>query len=199
MLSSPSPSIDSSNALWQWLSQGTDQPLTPAVREDLPLEEERFLRFHLNADETALLSLKSIQEVSQIPRRGVLPVPEVAPAVLGVANCRGALLWLVDLPRLLGVESSPTLPTDPSTTLRALPTVAPFLHTITITAESQSVGLVVPLVLDLESYDPRQIHPATAELVPTHLLPFLEGSLLSSGSPVLSARAVLETLQMQPI
>lgn len=184
--------VSSSNSASQTLgAAGTYAIASPAIAS--PVDAQRFLRFSLNEATTALLPLDSIQEVSQIPYRGLLPVPEMPDAVLGVASCRGAIVWLVELAKLIGVVAQPeSSGLEPSRQLASF-----LLQTITIHAEGQSLGLVVPGVMDIEHHDAQSLRPPHADLFPAHLVPFLAGYLDESCSPVLSASALIETLQMQ--
>ncbi|NJM56978.1 MAG: chemotaxis protein CheW [Synechococcales cyanobacterium RU_4_20] len=190
-------------SLTDWMNQGTGVASSNSVSRTLgvagthaianPVDAQRFLRFSLNEATTALLPLDSIQEVSQIPYRGLLPVPEMPDAVLGVASCRGAIVWLVELAKLIGVVAQPEFSgLEPSRQLASF-----LLQTITIHAEGQSLGLVVPCVMDIEHHDAQSLRPPHADLFPAHLVPFLAGYLDESCSPVLSASALIETLQMQ--
>ena len=178
-------------AIQAWLSQGSSTSAAAPVQEEA-IEERRFLRFALGEAtdaETALLPLDSIQEVSQISQQALLPVPGVPNAVLGVANCRGTILWLVELTQLLGQ------PSLAQTREAHRPSAIHFFHTLTIQAGEQRIGLVVPRVMDIESFDAKAFRAPTADLFPSYLLPFLAGYL--QRSPVLSASALLENLQMQ--
>ncbi len=179
-----------------WLNQGS-QAVQSAISaidsSEAATDEQRFLRFVMAGSETALLPLESIHEVSQIPSRGILPVPEMPDAVLGIANCRGAILWMVDLATFLGLN----IPTSSTETASILPQKSLSLHTITVHAAGQSIGLVVPAVMDIEAHDTQSLQSPNAELFPAHLVPFLAGYLDRTCSPVLSAEALIENLQMQ--
>lgn len=181
--------------LAQWLSQAdrivqSSKGLPP----ESSVDEKRFLRFRLGGNETALLALDSIQEVLQIRKQAVLRVPEVAAPVLGVANCRGSILWLVDLGLLLGLNIAPSDRPDPP--WHPLDPSEQVLNTITIQAAGQCLGLVVPQVIDLETQDTAQIQPPNADLFPLLLMPWLAGYVTPSCSPILSATALIEQLQM---
>ncbi len=53
-----------------------------------------------------VLPLSSIQEVISLNYGEVCPIPGVCPAMLGVVNQRGKLLWVLDLGDLLKIPSS---------------------------------------------------------------------------------------------
>jgi len=185
-----------SAGLAQWLSQGGEAAIAlPNAAVGAAVEEQRFLRFSLQGHESALLPLSSIQEVLQVPKRGLLRVPGMPGSILGVSNCRGSVLWMVDLALLLGLETAPTGAL--AQPWQALSRVQQSLNTITIQAAGESLGLVVPKVMDIETHASQQIQPPSADLFTAQLLPFLAGYLARSCSPVFSASALIEHLQLQ--
>jgi positive phototaxis protein PixI len=193
------PSDSFAAGLMDWLNQGPGPdpgqgfvPVTP----EAAIAELRLLRFQLQGNETALLPLGSIQEVLQVPKQGLLRVPGMATSVLGVASSRGAILWMVDLALLLGLEASPKAAIAPQP-WQPLNRSQQSLSTITIQAAGESLGLVVPQVMDIETHAATLIQPPSADLFSSQLMPFLEGYLTRSCSPVLSASALIEHLQLQ--
>ncbi len=182
--------------LQTWLNQGNSDsqgsntnPVAAAV------EEQRLLRFYLQGNESALLPISSIQEVLQVPKLGLLRVPGMPRSILGVSNCRGSILWMVDLALLLGLETAPT--SSAAQPWQALNRAQQSLNIITIQAAGESLGLVVPKVMDIETHATQQIQPPSADLFSSQLLPFLAGYLTRSCSPVFSASALIEHLQLQ--
>ena len=182
--------------LKNWLNQGNDTGQNHSANAAVPtVEEQRLLRFSLQGNESALLPLDSIQEVLQVPKRGLLRVPGMPRSILGVSNCRGSILWMVDLALLLGLETAPTA--SAAQPWQALNRAQQSLNTITIQAAGESLGLVVPKVMDIETHANNQIQPPSADLFSSQLLPFLAGYLTRSCSPVFSASALIEHLQLQ--
>jgi positive phototaxis protein PixI len=51
----------------------------------------------------ALIEIESVSELIDIPLDRVVPMPHLPPAVKGIYNWRGEILWIVDLAMLLGV------------------------------------------------------------------------------------------------
>lgn len=182
--------------LTHWLNQGNSDSSANSANAAVPaVEEQRLLRFVLQGNESALLPLDSIQEVLQVPKRGLLRVPGMPRSVLGVSNCRGSILWMVDLAMLLGLETAPSA--SAAQPWQRLNSAQQSLNTITIQATGESLGLVVPEVMDIETHATRQIQPPSADLFSSQLLPFLAGYLTRSCSPVFSASALIEHLQLQ--
>jgi positive phototaxis protein PixI len=65
---------------------------------------EMFLRFKLDNQTTAVVPMQQTQEALVLPSERVSVVPNLPASVLGLFNRRSSLLWLVDLPQLLGLE-----------------------------------------------------------------------------------------------
>jgi positive phototaxis protein PixI len=60
------------------------------------------LSFHLTPTTQALISAHECLEVLTIPIAQVVAIPNMPPAVMGVANWRGEVLWLLDVAYWLG-------------------------------------------------------------------------------------------------
>ncbi len=65
---------------------------------------EMFLRFALDRHTTAVVPMHQTQEALVLPSERVSTIPNLPSCVLGLFNRRSSLLWLVDLPELLGLE-----------------------------------------------------------------------------------------------
>jgi positive phototaxis protein PixI len=66
----------------------------------------QFLRFSLQPGLTALIEIERVMELVNIPIDRVVPMPHLPPAVRGVYNWRGEILWIVDLAILLGIGAT---------------------------------------------------------------------------------------------
>jgi chemotaxis signal transduction protein len=200
--------------LSDWLRQGLDRniaeflqfPTRELAGSALPeAEQSQFLRFYFNSNEAALLPLEGIKEVLKVPVTAILPVPQMPPSVIGVYNCRGTILWLVDLGKQVGfggiAESgwhrfaqSP----NPAGAMRSPFNLARQLLTvIVVEIEHQTLGLVVPNVLDIEQHPLQHMQPPAADLFAPGLLPFIQGLLARSGTPVLSLSALMHDSTLQ--
>jgi chemotaxis signal transduction protein len=176
-------------SLTSWVNQGLeldlpDQATISALEP--PIEQRRFLRFYLTATEVALLPLNSIQEIVKVPITEILPVPHMPDCIAGIYNWRGEMLWLVDVAQQLGFASCLAQNQDWKT-----------MTMIVLKPEHKSIGIVVPQSLDIESHSLQQIHPPTIGLFPAKLLPFMQGYLLSSTSPILNAKALIHDPRLQ--
>lgn len=203
---------DDSSSISDWLSQGQTVVQLETVEEAIPpdSEVEKFLRFQFSPEITALLPLASVKEMLRIPVEEILPVPDMPDCVLGIHNCRGEMLWLVDLDIQIGLFSLKQNTLDSQ--LLALPTSNVLtkslallleeasgrtLTAIAIEADDKSVGIVVPQVVDIEVHKPEALQTPSPGLFHPGLLPFIQGYLTSSSSPVLDAKALIQDSQLQ--
>jgi positive phototaxis protein PixI len=179
------------------MSSGS-QALSPdplsTTQSELEEPELRYLKFLLNTQEIALLSLSSIQEVLKIPIAEVLPVPHMPACVLGIFNCRGEMLWVVDLALQLGILPEEGITND-SPFLRAN---LQFLNTIVVRSGKTFVGFVVSHIEDIESHSSSHLQTSHfTTLFPSHLSPFMQGYLRRSSLPILDANALMQDHSLQ--
>jgi positive phototaxis protein PixI len=146
--------------------------------------EQKFLRFYFNAEATALLPLTAIKEVLKVPVAGILPVPHMPDCIFGLYNCRGEMLWIADLGQQLGFPSS--------LGRGALPTTLTVIVLQKDAAAVRTLAVMVPQVSSIETHSLKQLQPPDPELFAGHLLPFMQGYLARSSSPVLQASALIQ-------
>jgi positive phototaxis protein PixI len=65
---------------------------------------QRFLSFSITADTQAMLPTEQLAEILSLSPSQIAPIPEMPPAVMGVCNWRGGILWLIDLADWLGLK-----------------------------------------------------------------------------------------------
>ena len=65
---------------------------------------EMFLRFQLDSQTSAVVPMLQTQEAIVLPASRVSVIPNLPSPVMGLFNRRSSLLWLVDLPEILGLE-----------------------------------------------------------------------------------------------
>ncbi len=149
------------------------------LEDPLPAETgERLLRFPLGQEDSALLPLAQIAEIFRVNVEEILPVPEMPSCVLGIFNWRGEMLWLIDLDQLLGYL--------PLSLMAATPMA------IVVQSNSQSLGLVVSQVNDIELHDLQKLTNAAIGLFPPKLLPFVLGALPEGSGTVLNVTAITQ-------
>jgi positive phototaxis protein PixI len=64
-----------------------------------------FLKFQLDRQTSAVVPMLQTQEAIVLPAGRISVIPNLPAPVLGLFNRRSSLLWLVDLPEILGLES----------------------------------------------------------------------------------------------
>ena len=65
---------------------------------------DMFLRFQLDRQTTAVVPMLQTQEAIILPAGRISVIPNLPAPVMGLFNRRSSLLWLVDLPDILGLE-----------------------------------------------------------------------------------------------
>lgn len=64
-----------------------------------------YLKFQMNPQTGAVLSVQHTQEAIVVPIELVTPMPNMPSCILGLMNWRSHIIWIVDLPKLLNLES----------------------------------------------------------------------------------------------
>ena len=178
----------------------SNSSLSPKNRQDSALlsvsDREQFLRLHLVLDMTALLPIQQVAEVLTIPIGTIVPIPHMPPWVMGVYSWRGEVLWMVDLGHLCGLASWYEQVTSPSMYEAIVLQVA---HPCTQTQpKSQTLGLVVDRVEDLEWCDWRTIQKPPNFTLNPQLTQFLRGYWWKSNDVMLAVLDGSAILQAMP-
>jgi positive phototaxis protein PixI len=126
--------------------------------------QQQFLQFQLQSDLMAAIEIDLVTELVNIPSDRIVPMPHLPPAVMGVYNWRGEILWIVDLSKLLGAKNF--VRRDRS----LQPTIILASGEITGDRQPKIVGLVVDEIAEIEWLDldliqspmPTNIHPEFA-------------------------------------
>lgn len=95
------------------LASNSQLPVAPVNRD-----RQQYLKFLLQPGLRALIEIEIVSELIDIPLDRVVPMPHLPPAVKGIYNWRGEILWIVDLAMLLGVGGN-----SPSRYRRIQPTI----------------------------------------------------------------------------
>jgi positive phototaxis protein PixI len=123
--------------------------------------QQQFLRFQLQVDLMALIEIDLVTELVNIPSDRIVPMPHLPPAVMGIYNWRGEILWIVNLATL--IEAS-----LPAGRVRSLqPTI---ILSSGVTPEDRlqkTIGLVVDELDEIEWFDLDSIESP----VPEHIYP----------------------------
>ena len=197
-----------------WLSQGLKANVSTPIDTNGESKSDlvKFLRFYFSPEDTALIPLRNVKEVLNIPLMGILPVPHMSDYLIGIYNYRGEILWLADLGAQLGfipstdfiqgMPSASDLTISKATALTAskginLTSELPTLTVIIIHNEDKSLGIIVPKVVDIETHDLQEMQYPSEELFLPNILPFLQGYLIRSSSPVLDIDSLIEDTRLQ--
>ena len=131
--------------------------------------QQQFLRFQLQVDLMALIEIDLVTELVNIPSDRIVPMPHLPPAVMGIYNWRGEILWIVNLATLIGVNR----PAGRSRSLQ--PTIILGSGVTPEDRLQKTVGLVVDELDEIEWFDLDAIQSP----VPAHV--YLEFSKWANG------------------
>jgi positive phototaxis protein PixI len=148
-------------------------------------DTEKYLRFRLGSQDSALLPVLPIVEITPLRVKEILPVPQMPSYVLGIHNWRGEMLWLVDLGHLLGMPP-----------LFRSRQQADMAMAIVVQSDDRTIGLVVDRVADIEPYPQSILQPPDPQLFPAQQLPYLQGFFIQEPQEVLTVLDVAAIFQV---
>jgi positive phototaxis protein PixI len=155
--------------------------LNTLILDPLPPEtRQRSLRLALGEQDSAIVPLDQITEIFNLEMTKILPVPELAPWVLGICNWRGEMLWVIDFCIFWGHESVQLNP------------VSPFLFVMVVQVNHHSIGVGVPHIGDVEFHDLQRLQPVPPGLFSPGLLPLIAGLLPEDNGVVLNLKAIVD-------
>ncbi|QDZ41220.1 purine-binding chemotaxis protein CheW [Euhalothece natronophila Z-M001] len=161
--------------------------ITPSLFSDSDQETDpkgkqgqRFLRFHLGLEDTALLPVNTVKEVLSVSGEKILAVPDTPASVLGIHNWRGEMLWLVDLNYMLGFSP-----------LWEIENIATNINIIVLQVENQEIGIAVRQVETIEEHNWQKLQPPEG-LFPDHILSYVQGYLTQASSIILDAQSLVK-------
>jgi twitching motility protein PilI len=140
------------------------------------------------------LPLDSTREVISLTYGEICPVPGVSPALLGVANQRGKLLWVLELGDLLKIPSSEkTIRPQDNLTLLVLNDS----HNLSEN-QSRQVGCVVSTLKGVIALDSAEFQPVSSHISPalkafSSAIALIEQEAIS----VIDVQAILNTIQTE--
>ncbi len=154
--------------------------------------QQQFLRFHLEPDTAAMISVSQLSEVLTIGLGQIVPIPHLPPWVLGVYNWRGEILWMVDLGYLLGLtpwhQQSMTRSHYRAIILNGDISYHEKQRKPGFKSQdrNQMLGLVVSRVEDIEWCNPDDIQSPPTASVNAKFVPFLKGFWVKSNGDIIS-------------
>jgi positive phototaxis protein PixI len=139
-----------------------------------------YLKFQLNQQTAAVLSMKHTQEAAVVPVESVTSMPNMPPCILGLMNWRSRIVWAIDLPRMLNLE--------------ALDNRFRQYNAIIIRVESVILGLVVQEIKGTTKFMPDDIRSPVGQ-VASSLVPYLRGCVVQQKEIllVLDAQAIVQS------
>ncbi|BAY27474.1 putative CheW protein [Calothrix sp. NIES-2100] len=139
-----------------------------------------YIKFQLNQQTAAILSMRHTQEAIIVPVESVTSMPNMPACILGLMNWRSRIIWVVDLPRMLNLESL-------DNRLRQY-------NAIVVRVESMLLGLVVQEIKGTAKFLPDEICSPVGQ-VASSLVPYLNGCIMQQSEIllVLDAQAIVHS------
>lgn len=134
-----------------------------------------YLKFQLNRQTAAVLSMKHTQEAIVISVESVAAMPRMPSCVLGLMNWRSRILWAIDLPRMLNLESVDYRRQQ--------------YNVIVVRTESVLLGLVVQEIVGTTKFLPDEIRSPLGQ-VASSLVPYLRGCVVQEKEILLVLDAI---------
>ncbi len=141
---------------------------------------DAYLKLQLNQQTSAVLPMAHVQEALVVPVGRLTLMPNMPACVLGLLNQRSQVLWVIDLPQMLDLQ---TLDTDVQHYSIAIVRVG-----------SIPLGLVVQEVKGVMRWSSDSIQPPIGAVAPD-LVPYLRGCMLQPTEVllVLDAEAIVNS------
>jgi positive phototaxis protein PixI len=170
---------------------------SPQVESAVPTQQQ-FLRFPIQPGVTALIEIDTalgssdaeerphqqqrIVELINIQSDRVVPMPHLPPAVMGVYNWRGEILWMVDLAMLVGTANATRRyrSLQPTIILASTTEFDGSRATTVVERQERKIGLMVDEIAEIEWYDPALIGPIAPNRVAPALLIWVRGGWRST-------------------
>ena len=138
-------------------------------------KEDSYLKFQLNQQTGAVLSISHTQEAIVTPVTSVTVIPNMPPCILGLMNWRSHIIWIVDLPKMFNLESL-------DYRLRQY-------NIIVIQIESMILGVVVQEIQGTTKFTVDDIRSPVGQ-VASSLVPYLCGCIVQQEEILLVLDAV---------
>lgn len=136
-----------------------------------------YLKFFINPQTPAILSMNQTQEAMVVSVESVTSMPNMPFGILGLMNWRSRILWVVDLPKLLNLQSPQNRPRQYSV--------------IVVRTEAMILGLVVHEIIGTLRFNSEEIRSPIGQ-VASSLVPYLRGCIVQQ-------KEILLVLDAQPI
>lgn len=139
-----------------------------------------YLKFLLNPQTPAVLSMKHTQEAVILPVESITSMPNMPTCILGLMNWRSRIVWVADLPKMLNLEAQ-------EARLRQYSVVI-------IRTDSTMMGLVVQEIQGTTRFAIDEIRSPMGQ-VASSLVPYLRGCVVQEKEVllVLDAQAIVQS------
>ncbi|MEA5512915.1 chemotaxis protein CheW [Nodularia sp. UHCC 0506] len=129
-----------------------------------------YLKFKLNQQTTAIVSMNYTQEAVSLPVESITSMPNMLPCILGLMNWRSRIIWAIDLPKMLNLES--------------LDQRLKQYNIIVIKVESLLLGLIVHEIKGITKFISDDIQSPVGQ-VASSLVPYLRGCVVQEAETLL--------------
>ncbi|MEO0686071.1 MAG: chemotaxis protein CheW [Cyanobacteria bacterium J06649_11] len=136
-----------------------------------------YLKIFITPQTPAILSMTQTHEAMVVSVESVTSMPNMPFGILGLMNWRSRILWVVDLPKLLNLQSPQNRPRQYSV--------------IVVRTESMILGLVVHEIIGTLRFNSEEIRSPIGQ-VASSLVPYLRGCIVQQ-------KEILLVLDAQPI
>ena len=161
---------------------------------------QQFLRFQLQPSlphQVASLGwgieIDRVTELVNLPLDRVVPMPHLPPAVMGVYNWRGEILWIINLATLFGVTTPTTLPRHRRFQPLMIINSTATSNSVLEHQQQQPIGLMVDEISEIEWCDLELITAALPANIDPKLSKWATGSWQSIAGehlPILNGNAI---------
>jgi twitching motility protein PilI len=140
---------------------------------------DAYLQFKLERSTTAVLPINFTEEVVVLPLRTITSIPNTSESIVGLMNWRNRIIWVVDLPKMLGFESQ-------FSQLQQC-------NIIVVRHEAETIGLMVPEIKGTVRFDGANIQSAQNQA--NDIIPYLNGCICEKDelNLVLNIQTILES------
>ena len=143
-----------------------------------------YLKFFINPQTPAIVSMQQTQEAMVVSVESVTAMPNMPFGILGLMNWRSRIVWVIDLPKILNLQSPQNRPRQYSV--------------IIVRAESMILGLVVHEIVGTIRFSSDEIRSPIGQ-VASSLVPYLRGCVVQQKEIllVLDAQAIVQSSNLR--
>ncbi len=158
--------------------------LANAQNQDQNNLGDGYLKFFINSLTPAILSMNQTQEAMVVSVESVTAMPNMPFGILGLMNWRSRILWVVDLPKILNLQSPQNRPRQYSVVI--------------VRDKSMILGLVVHEIIGTLRFSSDEIRSPIGQ-VASSLVPYLRGCVVQQKEIllVLDAQAIVHSSNLR--